>query len=88
MTHERRQTLCLIQMFLRDVIEEEEEEVEQQQQQRLHQQQNQQKQDSKQSIVHLQEFSSNDWALDKASSPFLLLLLLVFTASIHANLLF
>ncbi|CAH8864545.1 unnamed protein product [Trichobilharzia szidati] len=64
MTHERRQTLCLIQMFLRDVIEEDQEQ--QQQQQQLRQQQNQQKQDNnKQSIVHLQEFSSNDWALDK-----------------------
>ncbi|KAK4468521.1 hypothetical protein MN116_007540 [Schistosoma mekongi] len=46
MTHERQQTLCLIQMFLRDVT-------------------NQQKQD-KQSVVHiLQEFSTNNWALDK-----------------------
>ncbi|TNN11000.1 prion-like-(q n-rich)-domain-bearing, partial [Schistosoma japonicum] len=46
MTHERQQTLCLIQMFLRDVTD-------------------QQKED-KQSVVNLlQEFSTNNWALDK-----------------------
>lgn len=45
MTHERQQTLCLIQMFLRDVTEQEKQ--------------------NKQSVVHLQEFSSKDWALDK-----------------------
>ncbi|CAH8542349.1 unnamed protein product [Schistosoma turkestanicum] len=45
MTHERQQTLCLIQMFLRDVSEQENE--------------------NKRSVVHLQEFLSKDWALDK-----------------------
>ncbi|CAH8619250.1 unnamed protein product [Heterobilharzia americana] len=52
MTHERQQTLCLIQMFLRDVTERQ-----QNQHQRLR--------ESQQSIVHLQEFSSKNWALDK-----------------------
>lgn len=44
MSHERQQTLCLIRMFLQDVLGQME---------------------NRQAAVHLQEFSSDNWVLDK-----------------------